>query len=130
MDDSSDNALVVSAEETMFHNVFAGATHDHKPGTSKRPHGHSNKDQLSHHSISKMQFPMFDGTSPKIWIDNCCNYFTIYNITVLEGHGCRDASGRKCSQVVASIQAKPFCTYMEAFLFHYIGEVCVTPLVF
>ena len=81
LEDSSDNASVVSAEDTVFDNVFAAPTHDHKPGTSKRTHGHFNKDQLPHHSIPKMQFPMFDGTSPKIWIDNCCNYFTIYNIT-------------------------------------------------
>jgi len=80
LDDSSDNASVVSADETVFDNVFAAMTHDHKPSTSKRTHGHFNKDQLPHHSIPKMQFPMFDGTSPKIWIDNCCNYFTIYNI--------------------------------------------------
>jgi hypothetical protein len=27
-----------------------------------------------------MQFPTFDGQNPKIWIDNCTNYFTIYKI--------------------------------------------------
>jgi len=27
-----------------------------------------------------MQFPTFDGENPKIWIDNCENYFTIYTI--------------------------------------------------
>jgi len=25
-----------------------------------------------------MYFPQFDGTHPKIWIDNCANYFSIY----------------------------------------------------
>jgi len=54
LEDSSDNASVVSAEETMFDNVFVAPTHDHKPGTSKRTHGHFSKDQLPHHSIPKM----------------------------------------------------------------------------
>jgi len=44
LEDSSDNASVVSAEETVFDNVFAAPTHDHKPGTSKRTHGHFSKD--------------------------------------------------------------------------------------
>jgi hypothetical protein len=27
-----------------------------------------------------MHFPMFDGTSPKVWLDKCKNYFSIYTI--------------------------------------------------
>jgi len=112
------NASVVSADEIVFDNVFVGKTHDHKPGTSKRPHGHSNKDQLPHHSIPKMQFPMFDGTSPKIWIDNCCNYFTIYNITEslkvtaavmhLEGNAAKWWQAYKQNHAVPTWQ--PFCS--------------------
>jgi hypothetical protein len=27
-----------------------------------------------------MQFPTFDGQNPKIWIDNCTNYFAVYKV--------------------------------------------------
>lgn len=30
--------------------------------------------------MPKIHFPKFDGTNPKIWFDNCVNYFTIYSI--------------------------------------------------
>jgi len=112
------NASVVSADEIVFDNEFAGKTHDHKTGTSKRPHGHSNKDQLPHHSIPKMQFPMFDGTSPKIWIDSCYNYFTIYNIIEslkvtaavmhLEGNAAKWWQAYKQNHSVPTWQ--PFCS--------------------
>ena len=41
---------------------------------------HTKKEDLPHHTLPKMQFPTFDGENPKIWIDNCENYFTIYTI--------------------------------------------------
>jgi hypothetical protein len=35
-------------------------------------------DVVPHHALPKMYFPKFDGSHPKIWIDNCKNYFSIY----------------------------------------------------
>ena len=35
---------------------------------------------VPHHALPKMLFPKFDGSHPKIWIDSCCNYFSIYNV--------------------------------------------------
>jgi hypothetical protein len=38
------------------------------------------KDQLSHHTLPKMQFPNFAGDQPRIWINKCNNYFSMYSI--------------------------------------------------
>jgi hypothetical protein len=27
-----------------------------------------------------MDFPYFDGSDPRIWLDKCCAYFTLYQI--------------------------------------------------
>ena len=70
-------------DEEEFQNVFAHTKHDHKPSTSKQPRHtqhHTKREDLPHHTLPKMQFPTFDGDNPKIWIDNCENYFTIYTI--------------------------------------------------
>jgi hypothetical protein len=80
-DDSG--SVVFEEEEDDFQNVFAKGKHTTKPSSSK-PHKHYNeqhtKDTIPHHSLPKMQFPTFDGEHPKIWFDNCENYFTIYTI--------------------------------------------------
>jgi hypothetical protein len=44
----------------------------------KRKEDTSKHDIVPHHALPKMYFPKFDGTHPKIWIDNCANYFSIY----------------------------------------------------
>jgi hypothetical protein len=52
-------------------------------GPSKYPKHHEDqptKEHLPHHSLPKIHFPKFDGSNPKIWFDNCVNYFTIYSI--------------------------------------------------
>jgi len=70
-------------DEEEFQNVFAHTKDTHKPSTSKQPRHtqhHTKKEDLPHHTLPKMQFPTFDGENPKIWIDNCENYFTIYTI--------------------------------------------------
>jgi hypothetical protein len=45
-----------------------------------REEGYQKKEQLPHHTLPKMQFPTFAGDHPKIWINKCLNYFTMYNI--------------------------------------------------
>ena len=80
-DDSG--SVVFEEDEDGFQNVFAKGKKNTKPSSSK-PHKHYNeqhtKDTIPHHSLPKMQFPTFDGEHPKIWFDNCENYFTIYTI--------------------------------------------------
>lgn len=78
--DHSDVASILSADEPMFDNVFAKKDPKGKPGTSKQHHDNTTKDILPHHSLPKMHFPVFDGSNPRIWIDKCNNYFTIYSI--------------------------------------------------
>jgi hypothetical protein len=70
-------------EGEEFHNMFAKGKAPHKPDHSHQPKprfDHRKKDDQPHHSLPKMQFPSFDGVHPKIWFDNCTNYFTIYTI--------------------------------------------------
>jgi len=74
---------IIFEEEEDFLNVFAHTNETHKPSTSKQPRHtqhHTKKEDLPHHTLPKMQFPTFDGENPKIRIDNCENYFTIYTI--------------------------------------------------
>lgn len=37
-------------------------------------------DQQPHPHIPKMLFPKFDDENPRIWVDKCHDYFTLYNI--------------------------------------------------
>lgn len=76
-------SVVFEEEELDFQNVFAKHKHDSRPGTSKQHKQYEDqprKEALPHHSLPKIHFPKFDGTNPKIWFDNCVNYFTIYSI--------------------------------------------------
>lgn len=52
-------------------------THLHRP-SARRSVGQSDKSYRHH--LPKMNFPVFDGSNPKIWIDKCRDYFTIFNI--------------------------------------------------
>jgi hypothetical protein len=79
MDHAEGNSMV-SAEEPQFDNIFAAKQYDIKPEHSRRSPKQQNKESLPHHTLPKMQFPTFDGNNPKIWIDNCINYFTIYKV--------------------------------------------------
>jgi len=82
--DHSDDVLVIfDEEEQELQNVFAKGKHTFRPRTSRQHRKHvdqSKNESLPHHSLPKIQFPKFDGTDPKIWFDNCVNYFTIYSI--------------------------------------------------
>lgn len=31
--------------------------------------------------MPKMDFPKFDGTDALVWLDKCCSYFTMYQIS-------------------------------------------------
>jgi hypothetical protein len=78
--DKSDTASNLSVEDQHFDNIFAEKKPELKPESSgKKFHKHDSY-TLPHHTIPKMQFPVFDGSNPKIWIDKCNNYFNIYKI--------------------------------------------------
>jgi hypothetical protein len=45
--------------------------------------GHNRQEEdgpFYHATLPKMSFPKFNGANPCIWINKCCNYFTIFNI--------------------------------------------------
>jgi len=73
----SENVSLSSAEEAHFDNIFASKDYVVKTEPSNRQQ-HHHKDSTPHHALPKMQFPTFDGNHPKIWLDNCDNYFKIY----------------------------------------------------
>ena len=81
--DHSDDVSVIFEEADDFQNIFAKNKTDFRPGTSKhptRPDERTRQEALPHHSLPKIHFPKFNGSNPKIWFDNCANYFTIYSI--------------------------------------------------
>lgn len=78
--DKSDTASSISVEDQHFENVFAGKKPEPKPEPSRKQYHKHNTETLPHHTVPTMQFPAFDGTSPKIWIDKCNSYFNIYKI--------------------------------------------------
>ena len=80
---SISEGFVIADEDIMFENVFANCKHKTKPEpshqyrTTKPP---PKKESLPHHTLPKMHFPASDGTQPKIWLDKCNNYLSIYSI--------------------------------------------------
>lgn len=78
----SDGSLIAE-EDIEFENVFAHGKHKTKPEPSHqyRTNRPTHKqDSLPHHTLPKKYFPSFDGTQPKIWLDKCSNYFSIYSV--------------------------------------------------
>ena len=51
-----------------------------EPKKETKEDNNQKKDQLPHHTLPKMPFPTFSGDHPKIWINKCNNYFTMYSI--------------------------------------------------
>jgi hypothetical protein len=42
---------------------------------------HGNQDsEIRRHWMLKMEFPQFDGSSVKVWLDKCAAYFHLYSI--------------------------------------------------
>jgi hypothetical protein len=37
--------------------------------------------QFNRAALHKLSFPKFSGDNPRIWIDKCCDYFCICNIS-------------------------------------------------
>ena len=78
---SADGSVIF--EDDDFQNIFSkdkkveghGSGHRHKHHRE-----HPGKDELPHHTLPKLLFPKFGGTTPKIWFDDCVNYFTIYSV--------------------------------------------------
>jgi hypothetical protein len=86
---------VVFEEEARFTNVFVDdkGKGTYKPSSSKCPppkfdapkktnkeDNNPKKDRLAHHTLPKMPFPTFTGGNPKIWLNKCHNYFSMYSI--------------------------------------------------
>lgn len=83
MSEQSDLGSMLSEEEPNFHNVFTEGHIGHKVSSSKQPKPSADspkKKVLPHHTLPKMHFLMFDSDNPKVWIDKCLNYFSIYTI--------------------------------------------------
>jgi hypothetical protein len=82
---SVNNSSGLSKEEDVdsFQNEFAtgsGPSHRRHRGSHRHHRPHNDRNSMPHHAIPKMQFPFFDGTQPKIWLDKCTRYFKIYNM--------------------------------------------------
>jgi hypothetical protein len=73
---------VLAEDEIDFENVFAKGKTTSRPEPSHhfRHNPPPTKESLPHHALPKMHFPSFDGVQPKIWLDKCHNYFSIYAI--------------------------------------------------
>lgn len=79
-----DASIIFYEEENDFQNIFAAKKKsEFKAESSKHPRhhrDHHHKENLPNYSLPKIQFPKFDGSQPKIWFDNCANYFIIYSV--------------------------------------------------
>lgn len=76
-----DKSISTSSDDQDFQNVFSKHTTASQPEHSKarkRKGDTTKEDTVPHHALPKMYFPKFDGSHPKIWLDNCANYFSIY----------------------------------------------------
>jgi hypothetical protein len=76
-------SMIFEEEENPFATAYAknkGTGKSHFPKHYKHRTDPHRSETLPHHTLPKMQFPAFDGTHPKIWIDNCLNYISIYSI--------------------------------------------------
>jgi len=76
----SEGSVLAEEEEVMFENVFAKGKKTAEPSKHFKQQKHHPRDSLPHHTLPKMHFPAFDGSQPKIWVDKCLNYFSIYAI--------------------------------------------------
>lgn len=80
---NTSESVMFEEEEEPFQNMFAKNKGFKKP---EQPRSHKSKNEpdkgegVPHHALPKMLFSKFDCSHPKIWIDNCCNYFSIYNV--------------------------------------------------
>jgi hypothetical protein len=50
-------------------------------GASGGRHHYANTDNGSHSQMPKMNFPRFSGEHPRIWRDQCLDYFRVFNIS-------------------------------------------------
>jgi hypothetical protein len=81
--DQDDNTSLLSEDNVSFQNVFGKDNHIPKPEPSKQPKSfpkQNKKEQPSKHAMPKMNFPIFDGSDPKVWLDNCLSYFDLYQL--------------------------------------------------
>ena len=89
--DEDDLDSLLLDEHTSFQNVFATQKNKSKAEPSRRPRleikpepketvPKQDKQALPKHTIPKMNFPDFDGSDPKVWLDNCRSYFELYQI--------------------------------------------------
>jgi len=92
--DEVGSAALDFEDNVSFHNVFAGDNKKEKTEPYKQiktDHHYSAQDdnkgaakyreeRLPKQAMPKMDFPDFDGSDPKVWLDNCRDYFDLYQI--------------------------------------------------
>jgi len=94
--DDDDMDSILFGQEQSFENPFAGQqkpdkgksfkpikTDHNASGSGKQDYHHQGQNQeqrLPKNIMPKMDFPDFYGTDPKIWLDDCKDYFDMYNI--------------------------------------------------
>jgi hypothetical protein len=66
--------------------------------------------------MPKMEFPQFDGSGVKVWLDNCASYFHLYSIS----HDFQVTAASlhmvdTTSELVSDLQTFPWCSYMGTF---------------
>lgn len=77
--DEEDKDSTSSDGYGSFNNMFSKDKRPTKPGYSKY-HKNSHRDKLPKHAMPKLNFPLFDGTDPRIWLDDCLSYFDMYKL--------------------------------------------------
>lgn len=78
---SESESLIETKADPDLNSVFAQPKSPQKAELMRahRPKGDNrHHTSVPYHALPKMYFPKFDGTHPKICIDNCANYFSIY----------------------------------------------------
>jgi hypothetical protein len=73
----------ISTIPPMQHRPPSGDMHtptNHAPPPAHESHGDLHASDTKHNWMPKMDFPHFDGSDVKIWLDKCMAYFQLYAI--------------------------------------------------
>jgi hypothetical protein len=57
-------------------------SYSHQLRSSSRAGSLEQAKTSSHSKLPKLNFPVFDGDSPKLWISRCEDYFELYDVSV------------------------------------------------
>jgi hypothetical protein len=50
-------------------------------GSHAKSSGVESSRHNSHRKLAKLNFPVFNGNSPKLWISRCDDYFELYDVS-------------------------------------------------